>query len=42
MQTLINEKLENLQETWGYTSEELADIRMQLLNYAFEAKQQQQ
>jgi hypothetical protein len=31
---MIDEILKNLEETWGYTSEELIDIRMQLIKYA--------
>lgn len=34
---MIDSILKNLEETWGFTQEELADIRMQMLNYAFSA-----
>jgi hypothetical protein len=33
----LDKILNDLQDTWGYTPEELADIRMQLLNFAFAA-----
>lgn len=34
---MINQYLNELEETWGYTTEELRDIKLKMANYALAA-----